>query len=301
MSAVDLFASSRVLVVAGKGGVGKTTVGATIGLAASRAGLDVLLVELEGLSTVGAPFGHHNLTYEPTTVEPSDGAGRLRARRITPDEALADYLSTSGLSSITDRMARSGAVDVVATAAPGIRDLVTLGKIRQLEQAGDADLIVVDAPAAGHAITFLTSAEGLARTTPSGPIRQQADQVLEMLSDTARCQVVLVTVPEESPVTELIETAYALEDRVGVALGPVVMNSVWPTIPGLIDATEGPLSDAARYRLARVAAQRREIDRLRTELPLPLFSLPYLFATEIDRTGVGLLADALAGVEGAGR
>lgn len=267
----------------------------------------MLLVELEGLSTVGAPFGHHDLGYQPTVIAGESGAGaqaagaQLRARRITPDEALADYLATSGLSSITDRMARSGAVDVVATAAPGIRDLVTLGKIRQLEEAQDADLIVVDAPAAGHAITFLTSAEGLARTTPSGPIRQQADQVLDMLGDASRCQVVLVTVPEESPVTELIETAYALEDRVGVALGPVVMNGVWPTVPGLADTGHGPLADAARYRLARVAAQRREIDRLRTELPLPLFSLPYLFSTEIDSAGIGVLADSLAGVEGMDR
>ena len=85
---------------------------------------------------------------------------------------------------------------------------------------------MVDGPAAGHAITFLTAASGLADSVRSGPIRTQADEVLEMLHDRARCQVVLVSLPEATPVNELIETAYALEDQVGVQLGPVVLNAV---------------------------------------------------------------------------
>ncbi|MEL7208619.1 MAG: ArsA family ATPase, partial [Actinomycetota bacterium] len=233
MSAVDFFAASRVLIVAGKGGVGKTTVGATIGVAAAATGRDVLLVELEGRSNLAAPFAFEQLHYESMAIEESEAGGRLRAQQLTPDEALRDYLDHSGLGPISNRPSVSGSVDVVATAAPGIRDLLVLGKIRQMEQAGVADLIVVDAPAAGHAITFLQSAAGLADAAATGPVRQQADQVLELLGDGDRCRVVLVTIPEDTPVSEAIETAYELEDRAGVSLGPVVVNNRWMPIPGL--------------------------------------------------------------------
>ena len=112
-------------------------------------------------------------------------------------------------------------IDVVATAAPGIDDILVLGKVKQLERSGDYDLILVDGPAAGHAITFLHG-RGRAASTRStvGPIETQADDVLELLADPTRCQVVLVTLAEETPVNEMIETAFALEDRVGVALAP---------------------------------------------------------------------------------
>lgn len=288
--------------MAGKGGVGKTTVGATLGVAAARAGRNVLLIELEGHSNLAAPFGLSQLPYEPTTLEEPVAGGRLRARQITPDDALREYLDSSGLSRISDRMTRTGAVEVVATAAPGIRDLLALGKIRQLEQNTDDELIVVDAPAAGHAISFLRAASGLARSTATGPVRQQADQVLELLNDGQRCQVLLVTVPEESPVTEVIETAYSLEDQIGVSLGPLVVNSCWPGIDGLERvASEGGtaaverdgLEDAARFRLSRIAVQEAEIERLKAELPLPVIELPFLFTTCLDRGHLAHLADCL--------
>lgn len=288
--------------MAGKGGVGKTTVGATLGVAAARTGRDVLLIELEGHSNLAAPFGLSQLRYEATTLEEPVAGGRLRARQITPDAALREYLDSSGLSRISDRMTRTGAVEVVATAAPGIRDLLALGKIRQLEQNTDHELIVVDAPAAGHAISFLRAAAGLARSTSTGPVRQQADQVLELLSDGRRCQVLLVTVPEESPVTEVVETAYSLEDQIGVSLGPLVVNSCWPGIDGLewvepeggtVPVKRNGLEDAARFRLSRIAVQEAEIERLKAELPLPVIELPFLFTTSLDRGHLDHLADCL--------
>jgi hypothetical protein len=270
-----------------------------MGLAAARAGLDVLLVELEGHSDLGSPFGFHTLPYRANLLEEVDGGGRLRGRQITPDRALQEYLDRSGLALISNRLARSGAVEVIAAAAPGIRDLLALGKIRQLEERNDADLIVVDAPAAGHAITFLQSPAGLAATAESGPIRQQAELVLEMFADPARCQVVLVTTPEEAPITEVMETAFSVEDLVGLQLGPVVVNSCWPDIDGLAEAVArridrtGPAERAARFRLDRIAAQRNEIDRLRDGLPLPQVELPYLFTTSIGRDKIDDLASVL--------
>lgn len=302
---VGLFDASKVLVVAGKGGVGKTTVGATIGLAAARRGLDVLLVELEGRSHLGAAFGQPHLAYDDTELDRWSGGGRLRARQLTPNDALRDYLDTGGLHRLTSRLARSGAVEVVTAAAPGIRDLLVLGKIRQLEQRGEADLIVVDAPASGHALAFLMAPLGLARAVPSGPVRHQADLVLELFADEHRCQVVLVTWPEEGPVNEVVETAYSLEDQVGIRLGPVVVNGCWSAVPGLEQAVEtrqrnggtsggnGDAEAAGRFRLARVEAQTAQIERLARELPLPQIRLPFQFSPRLERTDLEALADAL--------
>ena len=117
---------------------------------------------------------------------------------------------------------------MVATAIPGVRDILVLGKIVQLERAHTADLIVVDGPAAGHATTFLTSAHGLLDSSRAGPIHAQAADVVGFLSDPARCQVVLVTLAEETPVNETVETAFTLEDRVGTHLGPVIVNCLYP-------------------------------------------------------------------------
>ena len=303
-SSVEWFASSRVLIVAGKGGVGKTTVGASVGVAAARQGLDVLLVELEGDSRLGRPFGLDTLGYAATELERFAGGGRLRARHLTAREAMREYLDAGGLNRLTGRLPRTGLVDLVTAAAPGLADLVLLGKIRQLEQRAEADLIVVDAPASGHALGFLMAPRGLAGAAASGPVRHQADLVLELLADGTRCQVALVTLPEEGPVSEVVDTAFALEEEVGVHLGPVVVNGCWAPVDGLADALdEAPARPrgaaasrvaAARFRLERVAAQTEQVDRLARDLPLPLVRLPYLFTPGVARAGLDQLADALA-------
>ncbi len=292
--------------MAGKGGVGKTTVGAVIAFAAARSGCDVLLIELEGYSNL-EPLGLGSVGSEPRRAAEDllpDESGVLEVMQLRPDEALADYLDRSGMSPIIKSFSRTGAVEVVVAAAPGLRDLVTLGKIRQLEEAGTADLIVVDAPASGHALSLLTAAAGMADSASSGPIRQQADQALAMLGDEARCRVVLVTLPEETPVSETIETAFDIEDKVGVKLGPLVVNGLWPEIDGLADALDhvadvgSPFADemarrAAEYRLARTADQQAQVARLDAELPLPRIHLPQLFTASLGPDDLATLADAL--------
>jgi MinD-like ATPase involved in chromosome partitioning or flagellar assembly len=296
MDAAGFCTQTRVLIVAGKGGVGKTTVTAAVARMAARAGLKALVVELEGKSGLGAAFGRADpLTYEEVTL--ADG---VRARTLTPDDALVEYLEDHGLRRLSRRLSRTGAIDVVATAAPGIKDILVLGKVKQLERAAVADLVVVDAPAAGHAVTFLTSASGLLDAVRVGPIRAQALDVLEMLKDPARCQVILVTLPEETPVNEVVETAFKLEDRVGVTLGPVVVNGLYAERDGLDADIELPPEDAdalraaARFRLDRMALQAEQVQRLAAALPLPLLRLPYLFTTEVGLAEIDALADSLA-------
>jgi anion-transporting ArsA/GET3 family ATPase len=305
-------AQSHVLVVAGKGGVGKTTMSAALAKMAAGAGKSVLIVELEGRSGIMAAFGRHgDLGYEEVLLAPAapGGGGSVRARRLTPDDALVEYLEDHGLKRVSKRLARSGILDVVSTAIPGIRDVLVLGKVKQLERDVAADLILVDAPATGHAITFLTSASGMVSAARGGPLRTQAQDVVELLSDPARCRVILVTLPEELPVSETIESAYTLEDKAGVQLGPVIVNACDPEPVGLeLQAAEvaaaagltvapehlAALEEARSFRLARHAVSAEQIERLRRDLPLPHLLVPALDAASIGPAETEVLAAALA-------
>jgi anion-transporting ArsA/GET3 family ATPase len=300
----QFFAASRVVIVAGKGGVGKTTVTAALAGAAAGHGMRVLVVEVEGKSGLAAMLGATKLGYAEQLVRTRLGPGRsgeIRARTITPDQALLDYLDDHGLRRLSNRLVRTGILDVVATAAPGIDDILVLGKVKQLERSGRADLIVVDAPAAGHAITFLRSARSLLDAVSVGPINTQARDVLELLTDPARCQVVLVTLPEETPVNEVVSTAFALEERVGVSLGPIVVNGLYATRPGL-DVDPGPdvapddaraLRAAAQWRTRRLELQHEQIARLEALLPLPQIHLPFVFAAGLGPDDVSRLGELL--------
>jgi anion-transporting ArsA/GET3 family ATPase len=299
---------SHVLVLAGKGGVGKTTMTAALARLAADAGKSVLIVELEGKSGIAAAFGRReDLGYEEEALVEG-----VRARRLTPDDALVEYLEDHGLKRVSKRLAHSGLLDVVATAIPGIRDILVLGKVKQLERAEAADLILVDAPATGHAITFLTSARGMVDAARGGPLRTQAQDVVELLSDPARCRVILVTLPEELPVSETIESAYTLEDKAGVQLGPVIVNACDPEPEGLdrpaadvvAAAGLGPdtvppahvaaLEAAREFRLARHAVSTEQLERLRRELPLPHLLVPSVQGDHIGPAETKVLADALA-------
>lgn len=296
--------------------MGKTVVSATLARAAARAGLTALVIEVEGKSGLGAMFGQSSLEYDEVTLSAGGGPGGegdVRARTLTPDEALLDYLRDHGLSRISKRLVASGALDVVATAAPGIKDILILGKVKQIERSGEVDLVILDAPAAGHAITFLQAARALLDTVRVGPINAQAREVLEMLTDHNRCRVMLVTLPEETPVNELVDTAFSLEDRVGVGLGPVVVNGLYDQVIGVeadpleaaaaADATlrageAAALAAAARFRMDRMALQAEQLDRLAEQLPLEQIRLPFVFTTEIGPAELDLLADRfLAEVE----
>ncbi len=284
---------SRVLIVAGKGGVGKTTVTAAMAVAAARAGLSVLIVEVEGKSGLTAAFGLPELDYEEIDLAPG-----IRARTLTADEALVEYLGDHGMGRVSRRLAASGALEVVSNAVPGMKDILLLGKLKQLEVAGAADLIVLDAPAAGHAVSFLMSPSGLLDAIRVGPVRKQAQGVVEMLSDGDRCQVILVTLPEETPVNELIDTAFALEDRVGVQLGAIVVNgcvSKPPTEPCDLDSVPEAqaLASAVEFASRRYQLQEEQLERLTDRIALPQLRLPFISSPAIDSADIGVLASAL--------
>jgi len=307
---------SRVMIVAGKGGVGKTTVTAALALVAARAGVRTLVVEVEGTAALPALFGRHDaIGYEQVTLRPaSKDAAEIIGRTVRPDDALVEYLDDHGLRRLSRRMSTTGTLELVATAIPGIRDILVLGKVKQLAQRaergepGAAELILVDGPAAGHAVTMLSTARGLLDAVTAGPIRTQATDVDALITDPSRCQVLLVTLPEDTPVNEAVETAFHLEDEAGVKLGPIAVNGVFqpldlPADPAAaveaggirLDADDlATLTRATEFRRRRQELQQRQLDRLAAALPLPQLQLPNVWKTDLGPEDVAGLADALA-------
>ena len=277
--------ATNLVIVAGKGGVGKTTVTAVLARAAADAGRRVLVVELDGKPTLDGLLPD------------------LEVQHLSAPDLLEEYLLEHGFKRIAKRLASTGVIDVIGTAAPGIDDLVVLGKVKQLERSGRWDLIVVDGPAAGHAITFLTAAVGLLDAVRSGPVHEQATDVQALLTDRDRCQVVLVTVPETTPVNELVELSFAIEERVGVRLAPIVVNQVDAAVdlpdPRQVDFGRARVQvddaiAAAEFRRERVATQQGELARLRAHVPIAQLLLGARPTADITADDIDALAAGLA-------
>ncbi len=351
MATDGFLADARLVIVAGKGGVGKTVVSTALARAASRAGRDALLVEVDGRNHVAnllgtppagyeervlfgppgpgasegasegtappgasegtappgasegtAPPGASEGTAPPGasegTAPPGASEGTVWARTITPDRALVEYLDDHGLGRISEQLARAGLLEILATSTPGIKDLLVLGKIKQLERDHPASLIVVDAPAAGHAMSFLRAPLILAETARVGRINRQAVECLEMLRDPKRCQVLLVTLAEETPINELAETAEVLSGEIGVRLGPAVVNGLWPTEPAHprspVDAIVGAAAErAVAFRRRHAAAQTAQVERLASLTALPHVLLPAHLTSDLGPAEIDHLADLL--------
>jgi arsenite-transporting ATPase len=298
---------TRVLFVVGKGGVGTSTVAAAIALRAADEGADVLLAAVDGKPGLGPLLGGRPLDGREQVLR-SGARGRLRARTISPEQSFLDYLDLKGFGGVLRRVAAAASFDVIAGSTPGMRHLLVLGKVKELDRTRAADLIVVDAPPAGHAAPFLRSAAALQEAVASGPIRDQADEVAAMLADPDRTRCTMVTLAEDTPVSETIELAFDLEDRLHLALTPVVVNACWPDRPGLAltaataarrqgielpAAARRALDDTNRFARDRLAVQRAQLDRLARELPLEQVRLPRLPVARLLPEHLAALAEAL--------
>lgn len=299
-------AQIQVRVVVGKGGVGKTTITAALALAAAREGLHVQVVELEGRPDLPLCFGDPEpLTYAPRTLAEEPNGGWVEGRRITPDDALVEWLRDHGFRRLVPRLVASGALEIIATAVPGIRDVLILGKIKALTREG-ADLILVDAPATGHSVSLLSAPSALMDAARSGAIRRQAEEVDALVRDGSRCSVLLVTLAEDLPVTEAVQSAFELEDRAGIALSAVIVNRFDDAPDDLrlplsmserstLTSTLGTTVERARaFTLALADERRAQRERLARELPLPQLAVPSAIDTDtvadIDEIATALAA-----------
>jgi len=303
---------TRVLLVVGKGGVGTSTVAASMAVLAANGGADVLLVSVDGKAGLGpllggAPLGPTEQLLRADSF--TSGKGRIRGRSITPKQAFGDYLELKGFGGILRRAASAASLDLIAGATPGMEHLLVLGKIKELDRLQSAELIIIDAPPAGHATPFLRSASALQTAVASGPVRDQADEVAALLADHARCQCVMVTLPEETPVNEVIELAYDLEDELSLALAPLIVNGCWPQRAGLSMTaaaaarkqkvtltveTRRALDEVVRFGQSRLELQAEQFARLDHRLPLPRIHLPRLPVARLLPEHLDVLAAALA-------
>jgi arsenite/tail-anchored protein-transporting ATPase len=302
------WASTRVGIVAGKGGVGSSTVAAAWALAAAREGADVLFVSVDGRPGMGPLLGGRELDSTDRTLMRIEGAGRIRGRTIPAHQAFGDYLEIKGIGAVVRRAAAAASLPMIAAATPGLEHLMVLARIKEFERDRAADLIVVDAPAAGRASPFLRSALAVSDLVTSGPVREQADEVVEMLHDPDRCRVMVVTLPEETPVTEAVQLSREV-DELGVAHLPLVVNGCWLDLDGVAKSpamaarshritlsadAKRVLESAASFGRARLDRQHLQLERLRTSVVQPILVLPRLATARLGPRDLPTLADALA-------
>ncbi|HEX2057647.1 MAG TPA: ArsA family ATPase [Actinomycetota bacterium] len=322
---IEEFLEPRILIVSGKGGVGKTTVAAALAIVAARHGRRVCIAEVDRKGTLPRLFGGAALGYEPRQLSPG-----VFGMNIVPEAALAEYLDVQyHMKRISKVFTSTHFVDYITAAAPGLKDILMLGKIWYLEQGrhhgrgpGNFDTIVVDAPAAGHMLTFLSAPMGLADAVRIGPVKRQSDWLVEMLRDPKRTRVHLVTLPEEMPVSETLETADALSERVGINYGAVFANAVYSDLfddeekKALDDIGAGkPMAslkklaaDAslqldsedvaaligyAHFLTARQSIQAVHLKKLRRGVEQPVVELPFLFSAGLALPDIENLADVI--------
>jgi len=306
----------RLLFVTGKGGVGKTTVAAAMALLASEHGRRTLVCEVE-------PKGDLALAYEcgPTPFSGRRVSDGLVAMSMDTEASLREYLRTAAKVPTIGRIGPvARAFDYVATAAPGIREILTVGKLCFEIREGHYDLVVVDAASTGNVVGQLAAPTGINELIRVGVVRAQTDWILEILGDPAQTGAVLVTTPEEMPVTEAVDLAARLAKETPVHLACVIANRVLPELFGHSEeqifneiarpAKLGRIArelDAPREVLENVLAAARlavtvrrdgavHLERLRASIApeVPLLYLPYLFARAHGLRAVRQVAHALS-------
>jgi anion-transporting ArsA/GET3 family ATPase len=298
-----LLRDRRLLYVTGKGGVGKTTVAAALGVAAAEAGRRTIVCEVADQDRVSRAFRREGVVPE-TEVQLADN---LWAITIDPSRALEEWLAKQVGGAGLKVLARSSAFQYFVAAAPGAKELITIAKVWELTQPSrwdrrnrTYDLVVVDAPASGHGLAMLTTPRTFGEIARVGPIRRQAFRVRDLLADPERTGYVAVALPEEMPVNETLELEHKLPDAVGLPLEAIVVNGMWPERFTAADAEtlrslDGqPAVAAALTSYERARAQRSHLRRLRRATEAHVVTLPYLFDCEIGLPEYERLARELA-------
>jgi len=310
----------RLVIVTGKGGTGKTSVAAALALGAAERGRRVLVAAVDPDARLRQLLGGSPapLAYEPHRVR--DG---LWVSHIEPFAALGEYLGLQlGSRRVVDPVLRQKAFRQFLLATPGWRELITLGKVWHLEQMLESgrprfDLIVVDAPATGHGLTFLDVPRVVASAVRAGPLHAHTEAVEELIEDPERTLLLPVALAEELPVRETAELVERVRENLAVALDRVVINAVHaPPYPAdlddldtrlaaLDDAT--PLGELPPPRAlatcgatlhARARLNGRYVKELGSTTGLPTPTLPYVQEGLSGPEGLARLADALLAAEG---
>ena len=286
----------RLVFVTGKGGVGKTTVASALALFAAEHGRRTLLCEVDAKGDVAS-----YLETGPTAFQEHEVLPGLFAMSMDTEASLREYLKLNLRIPVVGRIGPlARAFDFVATAAPGVREILTTGKFCWEVRERHYDLVVVDASATGHIVAQLSAPQAINELVKVGLIRSQTDWLVEILSDPARTGLVIVTTPEEMPVNETMELAGRVAEETSVQLAAVIVNRVLPELFGTneeeifdrlcdppvaaelgrrVDGDPGPVLAAARLAVTLRRTRAGHLDRLRAGLDpqVPMLYLPYLF------------------------
>jgi anion-transporting ArsA/GET3 family ATPase len=308
--ALDLL-DRRLLFVTGKGGVGKSTVAAGLALLSASRGQRTLLCEVDAKGGLSGFFESGPTGFTPTEVQP-----QLFTMAMDTEESLKEYLS---LQLKVPLLARIGPLartfDFVANAAPGVKEILTVGKLAWEVVEDHYDMVVVDSVASGHIVGQLAAPKGINELVSVGMVRNQTEWMLDVLEDPARTGVVIVAAPEEMPVNETIELSARLAEETDVDLAAVIVNRVLPELFGrgeeqvfealrdeapqaalctAVDGDVGPLFDAAELAVTLRRTRAGHLRALREALPdVDMLYLPEVFARSTGLRFTRQVAEAL--------
>jgi anion-transporting ArsA/GET3 family ATPase len=283
----------RLVFVTGKGGVGKSTVAAALGIAAARRGRRTIVAEVAYQDRVARAFGGADSHFKEVRLE--DG---LFTISIDPHHALEEYLRLQlRVRPLADLLFSSRMFQYLAVATPGLAELVTMGKAWELAQprrrirGGEPyDLVIVDAPATGHGVAIMRTPKTFAEIARVGPIAAQGRAIHETVMDRRRTGVLAVALPEEMPVNETVMLRDELRRTLSLELDAIVVNALYPKRFGprnraalvrALDGAQGPVERAAlRAALSehtRARGQREQVARLEQATGMEAVTLPFVF------------------------
>lgn len=306
----------RLLFFTGKGGVGKSTVTAATALLAAERGKRVLLVEVDSKGNLTALFERPPVGFDPVEVSPG-----VHAMQMHTEASLREYLKLNVRVPVIGRLGPlASMLEFVATAAPGVKEILTVGKVcwevrESIEGRADWDLVIVDAAATGHVVAQLDSPRAIRELVQVGPVRTQTDWMAELLADPAITALNVVTSPEEMPVSETIDLVTTAREKLDVPLGTVVVNRVLPepftradepvfsalrtpaassALTDIVGSGADAVLDAAGLASAVRRSSAVHLSRLREAVEFPIVYLPYLFVRDHGLRVTRMVADALA-------
>jgi anion-transporting ArsA/GET3 family ATPase len=303
----------RLLFVTGKGGTGKTTIAAALALLASQRGKRTLVCEIDAKGNLADFYETGEIAYKAREISPG-----LSAMAMDTEQSLDEYLRLFLRIPVMGRIGPIARMfDFVATAAPGVKEILTVGKLAYEVREQHYDLVVVDASATGHIVGQLAAPQAINNLVQVGLVRSQTGWMLDILSDPATTGLVIVSTPEEMPVNETIELTARIEAETTVKLAAIVVNRVLPELFGrseeevfdelaeeavrdkvdeVFGGPAGPLLDGARLAVTLRRTKAAHLEHLRASVDpaLTMLYVPDLFARSYGLRSTRQVAEALA-------